>query len=155
MQLGLFSPDRTLLGEGWARVGALDLEGARAAFAEVVDRWPEADDAREALAAVERALTVLGGPPEGDAHRRARSLWAALGRLATHGAEGRVRRALAAGVVAALRPSGRPADDPAAFAPGAKGHAIPGRRCGNVAPESPISEATRGPSPGPVYWGVA
>ena len=114
MQLELFSPDRTALGEGWEAVARLDLGRARERFESVLVRWPETEEAVEAL----RWLTVAGerlAGMEGDTPEElAARLWAAREAFPRTGLGGRFRRAVVLRLLWEMesRGTGGPSDRP-------------------------------------------
>jgi len=94
VQLELFSPDRTALAEGWEAVERLDLGRARRLFTEVLDRWPETEEAREAVEWLGVAERELAGLDPGDPVEFAARLWAGREAFPPDGFGGRFRRAV-------------------------------------------------------------
>ncbi len=94
MQLELFSPDRTALAEGWEAVERLEWPRARRLFGEVLERWPDTEEAREALEWLEVAERELGGLDFGNSAELTTRLWAAREAFVAEGFGGRFRRAV-------------------------------------------------------------
>ncbi len=94
MQLELFSPDRWALAEGWEAVRSLDLEGARRSFEEILRRWPDTEEAREALRWLQSAQELLDGFEEEAPPGRIRRLWEAHRAFPAAGLGGRFREAV-------------------------------------------------------------
>ncbi len=114
VQLELFSPDRTALAEGWETVERLDLARARRVFEDVLDRWPETEEATEALRWLTVAEERLDGM-EGDAPRELITrLWNARDAFPRQGLGGRFREAVLARLLSEMqvRGLGGPTDAP-------------------------------------------
>jgi tetratricopeptide (TPR) repeat protein len=99
VQLELFAPDRTALAEGWEAVSMLHLEHAREIFSHVLRRWPDTDEAREALEWISRGTELMARAAEFPPGERLRCLWEGAMALPASGLASRLRRALLDGIL--------------------------------------------------------
>lgn len=114
MQLELFAPDRTALVEGWEAVSLLELRHARKIFAGVLQRWPDTEEAREALdwiATGERLMERVEDLPPVEQIRR---LWEGVAALPISGLGSRLRCAFLSRILEAMELAhcGGPQDSP-------------------------------------------